>query len=149
MFLIITKWSPLVPGSKYLNFFTLEEIARSDNQNPDGSNIIDPAYYNKEIYEAWVASVFSYRDLLTLNTAFFYQFLETENSDVVYTIQGFLDRTLFDMISVSDIYISHQTKRNDLNQLLQISSEVKKIEVDVPTTFLHDYSMIESLFDLY
>jgi hypothetical protein len=149
MFLIITKWSPLVPGSKYLKFFTLEEISENDNQNPDGTNIVDPAYYNKEIYESWIASVFSYRDLLNLNTAFIYQFLETENSNVVYTAQMFLDKSLHDIMSVSDVYISHQAKRDELNQLLQISSEVKKIEVDIPTAFLNDYEMIESLFDLY
>lgn len=149
MFLIITKWTPLVPGAKYLNFFALEEIYRSDNQNPDGTPMIDPSRYDRQTYESWVTSVFNYRDLLTLNSTFVYQFLEIDNSDVIYTVQGFPDRAVYDTISTTDTYITHQAQRTTLNQLLQLSAEVKKVDVDVPNNFLSDYQMVESLFDLY
>lgn len=149
MFLIITKWTPLVPDAKYLSFFSLEEAYRNDNLNPDGTNIVDPSKYNKQVYETWVNSVFNYKDLLMLNSNFSYQFLEDENSNVVFTVQAFENRHIYDSISVTETYINHQQNREALNQILQISSEIKKFEIDIPVNVLTDYYMVDTLFGLY
>jgi len=149
MFLVITKWTPLEQDARYLNFITMAEISRSNNLKEDGTHFINPSYYDKEIFDTWIESVTNFRDYLIADTNFIYNFLEKEDSNIVYTVQGFMNKEPHDRLSTSDVYITHQSKRESLNQLLKIQAEIKKIEADVPTDVLSDYIMVEAFFDHY
>lgn len=149
MFLIITKWTPLVSDAKYINFFVLEEIYKNDNIDADGNSMISPTRYNKEVYEKWVNSVFTVRNLISVISEHTYDFLDSEDSNVIYTVQTFPDKSSYDMIELTDSYLYHQTVREEINQLLQINAEIKKFELDVDYSLLTDYSNVEALFQIY
>lgn len=137
MFISFTKYVASVPGLVYTGFEGILEVHLKGNVNPNGTTIINPAYYDPTIYSDFANSMLEFKDKPNGIVSYI---AKSNLIDTTYSVTMF--NTIEDFIGIAQTswfedYIAKRAAYLNLLgiQVFQKNIEVFPIQLTTETTF--------------